>query len=322
MVLFVSLRAHRRSALLARTALAGVVLGVGLTSCAEQHTAGRPVGPVTAPGASAIDLATHSGTWPRTEQEIEGALSALERRCLRANGFEYPVVRPAPFTDPENEAAAIGLAERRAHGYGFGTPPTAPPSDAFYDRLTAREKRRFTAVLFGPDDKRRTVGRFRMGTVSVPTRGCTAQSRLTLFGDVATWARITYTAEDIDERLARAATADPQYTAVLRRWSACMKSRGYSFASPTEAEAAAKAVHGPADSPGKTPAKEIHIAVADGTCAQASHLPRSELRARRRLVTTLPPNDRRLLEHLAKRRSMALGRARSLGLIRESTSQP
>ncbi|QIY67998.1 hypothetical protein HEP84_00250 [Streptomyces sp. RLB1-33] len=317
-----SLRTNWRSTLLARTALVGVILGVGLTSCTEQHATSRPTGPVSAPSASAIDLATHSGTWPRTQRGIEDALSALERHCLRDNGFDYPVVRSAPFTNPENETAVINLAERRTHGYGFDTAPTAPPSDAFYNQLTAKEKRRFTAVLFGPDDKRRTVGRFRMGTVTVPAQGCIAQSRRQLFDDVVTWAQITYTAEDIDERLAHAATSDPQYTAALRLWSACMKSRGYIFASPAKAEAAAKAAHGPTGPPGKTLAKEIHIAVADGTCAQASHLTRSELQVRRRLVTTLPPNDRRLLEHLAKRRYMALKRAHSLGLTGETMSPP
>ncbi|WDZ87833.1 hypothetical protein [Micromonospora cathayae] len=303
--------------------LAVVVAGlVGCASAQQTGPVGVPSASAGSPAVSVVDLATRSGSWPATQDTLEAAVEAATRKCLAAQGFTPPPAPPPAQPVPEDEAASIKLADRRANGYGLApdlsdagdAPSTLAPSDPYHDRLSATDQRRYRAALFGSS----TLGvRVDLGAgrhVVVPKQGCLAESRRALAGDVTTWARLTYLPQTVDDRLADRASTAPGYLAVLAEWRTCMAGRGHPHPTPRAARDAIRAAYDTvrAGDRAELRRREIAVAVADGECATRVHLPAAELTARRGLVATLPPEERRTLTALVARRDVAIVRARAV----------
>lgn len=284
----------------------------------------QPLGPVTAGAdglsASAVDLATHSGGWPATEAILENAVNRLNRKCLARHGFAYPELPAVSFPDAEDDAAAIGMFRRRSVGYGIaasGTenvdqPSVSDPVDGFYGALSPAERERFSTVLFGPPGSEIKVDTGGGGYVAVKGRGCEAESRSALAGDVGTWAQLSYIPERLDNVLARQVPSDPRYRRAIASWRSCMVARGYRYATP---EAARDALSERYRRTGGTEAfrrDEISVAVADGQCAILARVPRTAVLARRDRVRSLPAPELATLVRLAALRDAAVGRARRL----------
>jgi hypothetical protein len=265
-------------------------------------------------GVSLADFATRSGRWPATQELLETAFHRLNRRCLTAEGFDPPVTPPPRYPVPEDEAAAIGLSERRTAGYGLdadGSTGTAGngATDPYAERLSPSEQRRYRAALFGPSDQGVRVSLGGGPYVVQPAQGCVAASRRALAGDLAVWARLSYLPQILDDRLAQRALTAPGYLAALADWRACMAGRGHPYRTPEDARSAMKDEHR-ADRGRTGPSRrEIVVAVADGECATQVHLPAAELAARRELVAALPAAERADLTELLTRRSAAVSRA-------------
>lgn len=244
----------------------------------------------------------------------------LVRACMEERGFRYPAPDPPARAAPEDEKAAVELADRSRTGYGISPSPTpsqtagpgSAPVDRYYRTLPAARQRAFDQALNGPPDKKVTVSGTDWGEVRVATEGCDAESRSHLAGSPALWARMTYLPEKYDNELGRRVPSAPAYTRALAEWRSCMRGRGHPYGSPEQAQDALRKEQRAAGSADAFRRGEIAVAVADGECALRAHLPGVSLRVQRELVSTLSPGDRRTLADLAAHRETALRRARTV----------
>lgn len=308
-----------------RFALSSLMLLTVSAGCAGAQPAGRSPTPpperTSSQGllsSAAIDLATHSGTWPTTERTLMSAEVRLVRACMQEKGFRYPAPDPPARAAPEDERAAVELADRSRTGYGISQPPsqaTGPGSasvDRYYRTLSAARQRGFDQALNGPPDKKVTVSGTDWGEVRVATAGCDAESRSRLAGSPALWARITYVPERYDNELGRRVTSAPAYLRAMGEWRSCMAGRGLPYGSPEQAQGALRKERQAAGSADVFRRREIAVAVADGECALRAHLPAVSLRVQRDLVSTLSQGEQRTLADLAAHREAALRRARTV----------
>jgi hypothetical protein len=280
---------------------------VGLAGCAPSRPASRLT-------ASAVDLATRSGSWPATEQRLQTAINRLDHACMAAHGFQYPDSPRSALPAPEDEAASIDLPGRRDRGYGLAgstttRSPAPDPAATYYAHLSAADKRRFDLAFFGPSSAQLTVSLGDGHVVTVRKSGCEAASRRSLIGDVSRWAQVEYGTEDLNNHLADRLAAAPRYRAALSVWRSCMAGHGDDYVTP---EAAYQAMQTLYQRSGTTPTvrqREIAVAVADGECAGQAHLPSVALSIKRDLVPSLPTAERQRLIAWTAYRDTAVGRA-------------
>ncbi|WLW57707.1 hypothetical protein [Streptomyces sp. YU58] len=314
-----------------------------LAGCVSAQPAARPAAPsplprppafTGRPSPSAVDLATHSGSWPSTERILRTALNRLVGACMAERGFRHPAGSgDSPvLRAPEDERAAVDLPGRRRTGYGIAAPsalrPREPssPVDAYYRGLTPDRQRRFDEALNGPPGSRHRVGGTDWGDVLIPREGCEARGRSALAGDGVLWARITYVPEKYDNDLAARISAHPAYRGALETWRTCMQARVYGYSDPDDiVPALERRFRAAGPSPGHSPEfnkLEKATAVADGECALESHVPAVALTVQRALVSELPPNNLRTLAELAHHRDEAVRRARAVlkGTAQSSSS--
>ncbi|GAB3142433.1 hypothetical protein GCM10027290_16910 [Micromonospora sonneratiae] len=301
----------------ARTACLLLAVLAGPAGCAPAQPA-DPAPPPIRPQIStdAVDLATRSGTWPKTEQILETALNRLTHECMAAQGFDHPARPGALLSVPEDEAAVIDLPRRRRYGYELASAEPGrdgatggPPGDPAYERLDRVERQRYDLAFFGPPGDTATVDTPEGRHYRVPRRGCVAQSRQGLVGDVVLWARITYLPEGINNRLAAQVPTAPSYVSAMAVWRSCMSARGHHHDTP---QAARRSIKDELVATGPTVVlrkREIAVAVADGECAARAHLPSTALRVRREAVASLPESDLRVLAELTIERNAALAHA-------------
>ncbi|MFC0842755.1 hypothetical protein ACFH04_03245 [Streptomyces noboritoensis] len=314
-----------RSARGTRCALSALMLLTVSAGCAGAQSAGRSAPPplerTSSPGrlsSAAIDLATHSGTWPTTERTLMSAEVRLVRACMEEKGFRYPAPDPPARPAPEDEKAAVELTDRSRTGYGISQPPSQAPGpgsapvDRYYRTLPAARQRAFDQALDGPPDKKVTVSGTDWGEVRVATEGCDADSRSRLAGSPALWARITYIPERYDNELGRRVPSAPAYVRAMAEWRSCMADRGLAYRSPEQAQDALRKERRTTDSADAFRHREITVAVADGACALRAHLPAVSLRVQRELVSTLSRDEQHTLTELAAHREAALRRARTI----------
>jgi hypothetical protein len=283
---------------------AAALLAIALTGCSH----GQPVAH-GASGLSAdmVDFATRSGSWPGDEQDVENAFNQLDHRCLQARGIDEPASPPVRIPVPEDEAATVGLTERRSVGYALTDPGTPQPEPS----ITGSSER-FRTVQFGPGSPHMSVVIEGKATVATPSGGCLAETHSRLAGDVPTWTRLYYLPQRLDESLFAAMTHDARYPAALAVWSACMRSRGYSYAQPDDAESALRARYQRSGVTAALKRQEVRTAVDDGYCQLAEHLPTELLKIRRSLVAGLPRSDLETLAAMSDPRRNTVARARSV----------
>ncbi|GGR66468.1 hypothetical protein [Streptomyces roseolus] len=292
----------------------GVLIGcLILAGCAEA----RPAGPGLTATPVMIDLATRSGRWTADAERLQRAVDALDRACLRGAGLSPPAAPRVRLPVPEDEAAVIGMAERRRVGYGIvdavtaGTrSPEAEPEHST-TALSQEEQRRYTEAQFGLGTPKTSVPLLGEAKAYVPAAGCIAQSRRKLAGDVDAWARLDYLPQQFDDRVTNGAEREPVYTSALAAWRSCMERSGRHHADPDAARASVRdAARRPGDA-ADLKRKEVELAVADGLCAARSHLPTALLQARRARVAHLPQHDLAVLRALSEEWLTTVARARS-----------
>ncbi|MEU2560982.1 hypothetical protein ABZ626_16855 [Streptomyces longispororuber] len=311
----------RRAAIATAALSATVLLGCAPTPAPATRPNVLPATPPPFTGrlsASAVDLATHSGTWPATEKLLRTASDALARDCMRTKGFDYPAEPAIAPRAPENETAAVELNDRRRSGYGIASvdpgEKASPkkPVDRYYEKLPEKDRERFDQALFGPPKEKLHISDTGWGVVSVPRKGCLAESEQHLVGDVRLWARITYVAERIDNQLGAAIVRAQEYKAALSIWRSCMAAQGHPYATPESIQPKLRKKHHKVGPTKAFRQHEIDVAVADGKCALKAHLPAVSLRVQRQLVTTLSKSDKKTLAALAFHRDTAVMRSREI----------
>lgn len=249
-----------------------------LAACATGPTA-HPTGH-TAPAVSADAVpgpATTTGAGGYTDvslpiyayavsdaqlSEIVNAQKVLVQRCMRSYGFaSYTVKAGAYHPTPDRRYGIIDPAYAERYGYSWPTSfrtlvahePAAPPP-----ALTGAE----AAVLNGPAAAKGQAADEYDGK-AVPSGGCLGQSERTIapqgdFGAVPAAATIKQDSFDL-------LSHDSRAVAATSAWAACMRGRGYRYATPF----AAAAVYDPMSAP---TAASIALAEADVACKGSSRL--------------------------------------------------
>jgi hypothetical protein len=237
---------------------------------------------------------------------------------MARQGFGYPTSPPPALTNPDDEAAVIDLPDRKRNGYGLTAAAAPEAGNPYFDPLSPAAQQRYELVLLGPASATVDVG-IALG-YRVRTQGGEAGSRRALTGDVVTWARIDYFPQAVNNTLADRMTARPEYRAALSRWGSCMAARGYRYTTPDDARTALAADY---RAHGDTVAlHRREVAVADGECAGAVHLPLTAIRVKRALVASLPVADRATLARLALARTAAIARARAIVATEDPGPRP
>ncbi|MFG2126024.1 hypothetical protein [Streptomyces sp. NPDC048710] len=294
--------------------LAVCSLLVSLAGCAETRPA-RP-GPTVTPVM--IDLATRSGRWTADAEQLQLAFDLLDRACLRRAGFAPPRASRLSLPVPEDETAAIGMAERRRVGYGIvgaGTSGTRRPEtepDRYTTALSRQGRQRYGDAQFGPGAPKVTVPLLGRAKAHVPAAGCVAEGRRRLAGGAGVWARLDYLPQQFDDRVSQEAQREPVYASALTTWRSCMRQRGYHHADPEAARTWVRDAYRRRGNAAALRHKEIALAVADGRCAARGHLPTALLRARRARVARLPRVDLTVLRALSDCWLAAVARARAV----------
>jgi hypothetical protein len=224
----------------------------------------------------------------------------LVGRCMAAKGVPYPA--PPPKADQRtDEERSLRIEERRRTGYGLATPAGTgvPALDRYVKGLPRQEREAFTRALFGEESQRRGIDLPGSGPVSFPSQGCVYEAQSKLFGDILTWARVTYVPEDLNNKLSKGITNSDVYAQAMRKWRECMKRRGYDYELPAKAQEDLSERYKKNGVSEQLLREEIAVAVADAECAREVGIPQLVLSLKKSNVATLTDAERRSLRELS-----------------------
>ncbi|MCJ0875439.1 hypothetical protein [Streptomyces sp. AP-93] len=260
---------------------------------------------------STVDMVTNTGDYPARLYQVALVDLALTEKCMRDAGIPWKgsVDRPNPDAD---EGGGVSADWVRQHGYALSE---AKPSDGQNGQAGNSDDPRLRETLLGP---RTALAKLTAPGAIVywyPKQGCAANAHASVYGDLDTWARITYMPQEISLGLFKKATSDQRYQAALGRWRTCMSQYRYSYDSPSSIPSALRKAFEDSTEPlDQRREKEITIAVRDMGCDQQVELSKTGLRLRRELARTIEPQQRAEMTRLsglftkAEQRSKTLSR--------------
>lgn len=201
---------------------------VSVASCAhgraEQHGS-PPLGPI--PVITSVDRITlpidsYEVTVEQT-RTLFRASTVVTQRCVRSYGLSYPAPQwGAAFSDTPREL------KKRSVVYGFFDP--AAPKSKGYDAVSRSSappavSDGVLAVLDGVDKANKPVTVY--GGKAVPDRGCLGRGRAEV-GDPP----MPADSNELPDGGPKVPATDPRMVDANAKWSRCMKSKGFSYASP------------------------------------------------------------------------------------------
>ncbi|MEU5366838.1 hypothetical protein ABZ354_25775 [Streptomyces sp. NPDC005925] len=249
---------------MATGAVALVVAGVvGLTGARSQpHTHGERPKPLS----------------ERQKDVLHDAEELLTQSCMAAHGFKTWVVPRRPLADDREFPYAVDDVQWASeHGYGSDLAARrkrlrlSDPNRLYFAGLTpSRQKRALDAYHGAESTKRITVRAPNGMSISRTDGGCVAQSQKELYGDLATWFRVTTVTDALAGIRNQMVLGDVEFKGSVKDWATCMRKRGFSYASPEKARVAF------ADPDSGIPRQEENpTAVAEARCAAATGLSQS-----------------------------------------------
>lgn len=204
---------------------------------------------------------------PARAAVLQDAAAVAVSGCMARLGVRYSAPTATSTVGQDPRLRRYGISDlAMARRYGYHLPGKEADPTPFSASTATAPTRSMTALLDGSD-------RVAPDGAAVPAGGCVAQARTALAAPAApSHAQIlangkaTGILSRIDAASYIATKSSPKVRAVFAKWSACMASRGYDFASPIAALDAA-------DLQSATVSKaEIRQAVADVTCKQRTDL--------------------------------------------------
>jgi hypothetical protein len=287
-------------------------------------------------GTAELDLLTRSGSYAGNYSVLFHAESQLIADCMSQKGFRY-TVSPLTAVSGSDEARIIDMSKRRSQGYGLyaqyavaktaasdpapnssagpsGDPATDPATmtnDEYLATLPAAKQAAYMTTLRGGNSDFREILIRGTQKVTFSGKGCEAQSRQALYGDLDDWITLDYFPQNVNSTLTGRVTKNPRYVAAVRSWKTCMTGKGYDYASPDDAYRQIKAAY---TTRGATPAlrrQEIAVATADGSCAGELHLPTLALSLRKQFAQSLSDADKTELRRLTALWTSSAAQARS-----------
>ncbi|WP_239313203.1 MULTISPECIES: hypothetical protein [unclassified Frankia] len=217
-----------------------------------------------------------AGGQPLTEPEKEvlhEAEQMLTRSCMKDHGFEMWAVPRQPLPEDHDFPYVIDDVEWASrHGYGSDIDAersrlrAADPNRRYFENLPPAEQARALEALNGRQSAARLEVRTPDGvTMGRIADGCTSQAQQEIYGDLASWFRVTSVTDSLTALWRADVTADDRFESAVRRWSSCMKARGFDYLTPLKAREAFLRSPQSADRP-----QEIRTAVAEAECAHST----------------------------------------------------
>ena len=247
----------------AATAAAAILL----SGCSSQQPAPPALGPITAvtgPEQIARPIDRYLPTAAQA-RELTEAAQRVTAQCMK--GYGLPPVAAA-ITDFQNLALQN---KARNELFGFFDPAVTATKgyDVFVSRPggQSRPSAAQISVLNGQNENGSVVASYRGRTV--PAGGC-HQVGLDAVGG---WPPAPGTSSVLPDHGPTVPISDPRLVAKDRQWSACMKSAGYTYATPADAYADTRWRNPPGDPQQQAEflkAVEIPTAVADLKCKQTT----------------------------------------------------
>ncbi|MEV7597231.1 hypothetical protein AB0O91_07530 [Kitasatospora sp. NPDC089797] len=253
-----------------RSTTAGLViaLAAALAACGAEDTRPAPpqlgeISTVTAIGQVVRPIDVYLPTSAQSAV-VQRAVYAASAHCLRQLG-----ISEAPWPDPGPDAAAD--QDVRSQLYGYFSPGRVATTG--YDAVTAADDRPAPSaatqqVLAGRDGSGAPLTEYQGRPV--PEGGCLRAALDAVGGSMAT----TPDPAALPGGGPKEPLTDPRIVAADRQWSGCMKSRGFSYATPADAfmdprwrdrrpAPGAAVTHSPV---------ELATATADDACKRSTNL--------------------------------------------------
>jgi len=236
----------------------GLVFGLVLTGCASAHDDGRKEPPAQVPNIRDINTFTLPldayQQSPADRQAVRLATTTLVTRCLHGLGVKADILDPRPTPFQQN-ARRYGITdEARAKTYGYSAPEISKRSPRPDLPKPVQE------VAFGRT--KQVHGK------KVPEGGCTADAERRLdSGAPARPARMI--AGQLGVVTLERASKDSRVKAAFGKWSACMRTAGHPYSTPTQIMRDKRFVDGREHRVTKL---EIDTALADVRCKKSANL--------------------------------------------------
>jgi hypothetical protein len=217
----------------------------------------------------------------------------------------------------------LRLEEAQAHGYRYRINPLPPPGEdaqalvgEYLATLSEDEQRAYSEALRPSRAPTEEVELFDGTRVGIPTAGCAALARTSLFGSPRDFLRWFY----VPQGIRRCGLADPQDEPAVReaadQYAAGMRSAGYAVDGPGQAVRVAKERFGPGWHEPTEPERAMAVADAEWQARSRLHELLDELRLRDAADWVTTHLDE--LEQLRDIQRIALNRA--LKIIESSRS--
>lgn len=252
-----------------------------LGGCTDKSTGQTVSSDLNLPSTTVHEVVPISPTAPplgvlvaRTAEEkivIERAIEKLTIPCMEAQGFPF-------FSNIPGATAALAIPEvpygqlllERAQKYGYHPPPSEPTGNDLSEIPSgAVDLQKYAAALNGdPADTANLINAIddRGNVLHVFNRGgCRGKAELQV---VADWGKLEGYRETIETAIGESlgqAFADPRWSEVMAKWSACMKTAGFNY--QTIDEPVGQVATGPSATE-----LEIQTAVADARCREDTQL--------------------------------------------------
>jgi hypothetical protein len=311
---------------LRRFVLVGVIVaGAGaLVSCS-----GATAGPSSSPDSAAVTRASAALAAARQHaDEVERAQRRLVESCLRGQGFSVLPPTPTPVAGKAGDIRpeALTPGEAAAHGYGFDPALNAgqklggsATESTAWSNVSDDYKRRLTLAQFGPDSKRVKYNTEDGGVLDMPGAGCSGTVQARLFGDLATYLKVSWIATNGISHARGDLDRDDAVRAAMPKWASCVDAKGHrGLSSPAAARDAAIKLYEEAhtaDEIVRARQQERALAVADATCVSSVGLGQALQRAEERSAAAYLAGHEADL--VAYREVMDLASKRAQTLLRE-----
>lgn len=218
--------------------------------------------------------------------------------CMKSRGFTYLPVPYASSNSSSGQWGDVQQAEKVGYGFNFSGAAdgavgdetrVADPNDETVAAMSASARAAWTAALNGsvggPDSVTGSdvvqVVDSQGGVTSYSKSSCRTFGSEQVQGDLAAWIKSRQRLEDLAGEVAQRTDSDPRIAESMRKWSECMKGRGYSVVTRDQAQSyiAEKVQAGELTAiAGRQ--QEINVAVADAECAHST----GALETRRQVV--------------------------------------
>lgn len=258
-------------------AMSSIALLAGGCSTSSAH--GREEDGAT---TSATKSAAALGTPVRTGVEFSSAENKtidlagelIVRRCMAAKGFKYFLFgnEDGKQLQPGNHPGLGQTAdEARKNGYGGDPRNTQDANYRYAQSLPQADRTRYQNTLIGTD-KDRVVIRYPDGkTEDYPRNACITEAQNTIYGSADAYEKFQVNNWRLQHVPSKTIDANPSVSAAQKKWVACVKKAGYSYADQVSMRNAAIAPYERATGDTtKIRQKEIQMAVTAATCDEES----------------------------------------------------